>query len=246
MTPHDLWKDTLSTEGFGSSLIAETEIEEVVRLMIDSRIDHQRFIGNLSALVSRGSTPLFQQPSDTFPTTQTIDQFISPLKRPQVPLWLLSAFPDVMYWFGEKQRALMSQSASEDQFAELTVKMFNMDSAEDSSFDEKDVLNELGQFKAKYFKNLIENYQKQTGKTLEVAVSKDSESNIYLTSEIYKSVGEEDLFTLIASNVTKYYIELRRQFLHRFPTETTLLTAAGILAAQVYVLKTKEINPDQM
>src|SRR5208337_1614265 len=112
--------------------------------------------------------------------------------------------------------------------------------------DEKDILNESGQFKAKYYKNLIENYQKQTGKTLEVAVTKDSESNIYLASEIYKSVGEEDLFTLIASNVTKYYIELRRQFLHRFPTETTLLTAAGILAAQVYVLKTREIRPDQI
>jgi len=196
MTPHDLWKDTLSTEGLGSSLIAETEIEEVIRLLISLRIDHQRFIGNLSALISQGRTLLFQQPSENFPTTQAIDQFLSPLKRPQVPLWLLSAFPDVMHWFGEKQRTLINHSGSEDQLEELIVKVFNIDSTEDSSFDEKDILNESGQFKAKYYKNLIENYQKQTGKTLEVAVTKDSESNIYLASEIYKSVGEEDLFTL--------------------------------------------------
>jgi hypothetical protein len=63
VTPHDLWKDTLQT--------AEREIEEVIRLLISLRIDHQRFIGNLSALVSQGRASLFQQPSETFPTTQT-------------------------------------------------------------------------------------------------------------------------------------------------------------------------------
>ena len=246
MTPQDIWKDTLNTQELDPPLVCATELDEVIDLMIASRIDHQRFIGNLTALLYQGRTPLFQQSSDNFPTTQSIEQLISPGKRPQAPLWLLSAFPDVMNWFSEKQRALMNQSASEDQLAELIVKMFKIDSQEDGSFDEKDFLNELGQFKVKYFKNLIENYQQETGKTLEAAVSKDSQSDIYLASEIYKSVGAEDLFTLIASNVTKYYIELRRQFLHRFPTETSLLSAAGILAAQVYILKTREIKADQI
>lgn len=42
-------------------------------------------------------------------------------------------------------------------------------------------------------------------------------------------------FTRIAENTTKYYLELRNKYHDRFRDEASLLAAAGILDAQIYV-----------
>lgn len=46
-----IWKDQLSDGPFGQPLVAPEELEDVVKLMISSRINPQKFTGNLIALV---------------------------------------------------------------------------------------------------------------------------------------------------------------------------------------------------
>jgi hypothetical protein len=49
-------------------------------------------------------------------------------------------------------------------------------------------------------------------------------------------------FTRIAENTTKFYLELKNNYSDRFPDETSLLAAAGILDAQTYVFHEKSIQ----
>jgi len=52
----------------------------------------------------------------------------------------------------------------------------------------------------------------------------------------------EDNFTLIATNTTKYYLELDRNYRDRFKNEASLLSAVGLLDAQNYIFIEKTID----
>jgi hypothetical protein len=60
----------------------------------------------------------------------------------------------------------------------------------------------------------------------------------------YISVGflDSDNFTFIATNTTKYYLELTRNYGNRFCDEASLMATAGILDAQTYVFVERTIS----
>jgi len=60
--------------------------------------------------------------------------------------------------------------------------------------------------------------------------------------EVYKSTDSWDVFTLIAARVTKYYLELTRNYKDRLNDEVTLLASAGLLEAQDYIERTIRLS----
>ncbi|MFC1969566.1 hypothetical protein ACFLVF_03665 [Chloroflexota bacterium] len=54
-------------------------------------------------------------------------------------------------------------------------------------------------------------------------------------SELREVNNVQDSFKLVAENITRYYLELMRNYFDRFNDEATLLTTAGILVSQVYI-----------
>ncbi|MFC1956415.1 hypothetical protein ACFLWZ_07895 [Chloroflexota bacterium] len=62
--------------------------------------------------------------------------------------------------------------------------------------------------------------------------------------ESSKSTDSWDTFTLVAAKITKYYLELTRNYKDRLNDEVNLLASAGLLAAQDYIERT--ISPAQI
>lgn len=56
----------------------------------------------------------------------------------------------------------------------------------------------------------------------------------------------KDNYAIIAENTTKFYLELKRNYTNRFPDETTLLAAAGVCDAAVYVFGEKTISAEDI
>jgi len=61
-------------------------------------------------------------------------------------------------------------------------------------------------------------------------------------SELRETNDVQDSFKLVAANITRYYLELMRNYFDRFNDEATLLATAGILTSQVYI-KRGTISP---
>lgn len=53
--------------------------------------------------------------------------------------------------------------------------------------------------------------------------------------EACESTDSWDLFTLVAARVTKYYLEINRNYKDRLNDEVTILASAGLLEAQDYI-----------
>jgi len=62
--------------------------------------------------------------------------------------------------------------------------------------------------------------------------------------EVCKSADSWDSFTLVAAKITKYYLELTRNYKDRLNDEANLLATAGLLVAQDYIERT--ISPAQI
>ena len=60
--------------------------------------------------------------------------------------------------------------------------------------------------------------------------------------EVYKSTDSWDAFTLVAARVTKYYLELTRNYKDRLNDGVTLLASAGLLWAQDYIERTISLS----
>lgn len=227
-----MWGRLLNAD-LETPLAARDDLDDVVALLVKSRIDPQKFVGNLSALLSFSMPDLFGVAASS--STPSIRQYKSVLNRPPtVPLWLIAAFPDVLTWFNEKQRDV-----------ETTARLLGIDfaSAQDP---EEHFENADGTLRARYYGNLVSNYAKETGKALEAAVPEGTENDIYLAEGLVQIFGEESNFTLIATKTTKYYLELKRTHGSSFPDETSLLAMAGMLDAKVYILETQQITPTQI
>jgi len=245
-------KDLLDPSGFKEPMVSQDDLEDVVSLMIDNKIDPSKFAGNLRALLSGGTGILsFEDaffPEKTWrpsPTQSMTREFI--FGRPTgTPLWMLAAFPDVVNWLNDKMIDFHRTSNDEcDEDAKFLL-LFGIELKSAGDLDESAFENKEGQMQAKYFRNLIDNFAKDTGKTFETSVEDGSPNDIYLGFELFKSLGEENLFTLIASTTTKYYLELKRNFAKYFPDETSLIAAAGIIDANHYIFKTQQIKPEEI
>lgn len=245
-----IWRDLLTSKDLGERLAAQDDVEEVIVLMVKSRIDPRKFTGNLQALFTGGRPSIteFFGGDKALPTTPSISKFASVLDRPpNASLWLLAGFPDVLNWFNEKLKALLlDSSVDEEEEERVTAELFGIQSDSLLSADEGQFENADGRLRAKYYATLISNFTSQTGKALEVAVQEGSAGDIYLGTDLLQASGEESNFTLIATITTKYYLELKRTYRRCFPDETALLAMSGIVDANVYILDTQEITPAQI
>jgi len=197
-----LWRNVLATDEIGETLVPSHEVDDVVSLMVENKIDLQKFGGNLSALISRDMptmASLFGDENPALPTTPSVDQYISIVNRPQSPLWLLAGFPDVIAWLNEKQKSFLGPSVDEDEAATAIAELYGFDLDAPDDFSEDNVKNPDGSLCARYYRNLVRNYVAQTGQRLEVAVEEGTEGDIYLGHEFLQMTGEESNFTLIVS-----------------------------------------------
>jgi hypothetical protein len=245
-----VWRNMLADDEMGEAIVASHDVDDVVSLMVECKIDPQKFGGNLSALITRGMATmasLFGSDKPALPTMPSVDQYVSVVNRPlKSPLWLLAGFPDVLAWLNEKQKAFLNTSVDEDEAANAIAELYGLDVNSTQDLSESDLENPDGSLRVCYYRNLIRNYVAQTGKKLEVAVEEGSAGGIYLGDQFIQMIGEESNFTLIATVTTKYYIELKTHYAASFPDDTSLLAMSGILDANVNILGTGQIQPAQI
>ena len=240
-----MWEGLLSPLDDNIMVVHEDDLQNVVEIMVESRIDTQKFFGNLCAFLNSGKSSNVEVPKGWTvppPTTPSVKHFnwtpslYTP--GPSGPLWMIAGFPDVLHWL--KQKLL---SAPDPQDAEeICARVFGPS----SDNNQQPETNNDGTLRARCYRNLIANYQRETGKTLETAVDGEAENNPYLGQSVLDLLGEDSNFTLVASITTRYYMELKRTYGGRFRDETSLLAMAGILDAKYHIFVTKKIDPSQI
>ena len=248
-----VWRTLLASEGMEGLVVAEDEVDEVVSLMTESRIHPQKFAGNLEIVLTGRSQPTEAYPfaenggGAALPSTPSMGKFLLTIDPPrEFSRWFLAGFPDVVSWFEDEQLALFNPSVDEEARTEATAKLLGIDVGASQNSDEPDLRNDDGTLRCRYCRSIVANYITKTGKPLEAAVEEGSDDDIYLGYRFLETLGEESNFTLTASMTTKYYLELRKRYGRSFPDETALLSMSGILAANYYILVTRQISVAQV
>ena len=242
----ELWRNILTTEDFGETLVPSQDLDEVISIMIENKIDLiQKFSGNLFALLSR-RMPMIDADNPNLPITPSVERYISIVNRPPLPLWLLAGFPDVIVWLNEKQQSLFSSAINEEEATKAIAKLYGFDLDSNDIYSKSNINNWDGSLCVYNYRNIIRNYVAQTGKKLEVAVVSGARGDIYLAERLGKMIGEESNHTLIATVTTKYYVELKTHYADYFSDETSLLAMSGILDANVYILTTGQVQPEEI
>ncbi|MBI3010281.1 MAG: hypothetical protein HYY57_04790, partial [Candidatus Omnitrophica bacterium] len=241
-----IWRDLLAPDDLEESFVARNEIDDVISLMIESRINPRKYGGNLRALLTGGMPDLFGG-GDPLPTTPSIGKYMLVAERPlYTPLWLLAGFPDVLVWFNEKMDLVFDPSVDEKEARRSYARLFGMGLDSPQGSNENEFKNVDGTLHVRYYRNLIANYVKETNKSLETAVQAGSAEDVYLGFDCLRIVGEQSTCTLIATMTTKYYLELKRSYGASFPDESSLLALSGILDANAYIFGTKQFTPAQV
>lgn len=245
-----MWLDILGFEDFEEPLVLPDEIDDVVALMLEMKIDPQKFCGNLMAILRQGRRPFdeaFLGKSQPFITTPSAKRYTSVLDRPaSTPLWVLAGFPDVHQWLVEKIVEWCKPPADEEAGERRTMELYGIDLNTAQNADEAQFWNCNGSLRVCYYRNLISNYRKETGNILEVSVVEGSENDIYKGKDLLDALNEDSNFTLMAGITTRYYVELKRSYGHRFPDEASLLATSGILHGHIYVFQAQTIKPEQI
>jgi len=248
-----MWHTLLASDDLKWIQVAQDEVDDVVSLMIESRIDVGKFSGNLEVLLTGGHRAMEEMYLATsgggapLPSTPSISKFARTIDRPPgLPLWFLAGFPDVFAWFEDEQLALFNPSVDEEARVEATAKLLGLDFDASQNSDAPDFHNDDGTLHSRYCRNIVANYIRKTGEPLEAAVQEGSDDDIYLGSDFLQMVGEESNFTLVASMTTKYYLELKKRYGRLFPNETSLLSMSGILDANYYIFASRQITVAQV
>jgi hypothetical protein len=248
-----MWHTLLAPDELEYILVARDEIDDVVSLMVESRIDTAKFAGNYEVLLSGGHRaveemyPAASGGRTPLPSTLSISKFARFIDRPLgLPLWFLAGFPDVAVWAGDEQGASFNSSVDEKERIEITAMLLGVDLDAFQNSDDMNFNNNDGTLRSRYLRNLITNYTRKTGKSLEVAVQEGLEDDLYLGSDLLQMAGEENNWTLIATMTTKYYLESKRSYGPSFPDETALLSIAGILEATGYIFVTRQLTVAQV
>jgi len=249
-----MWRDMLAGESLEEALVHPDDLSDVVALMVQTKIDPAKSSGNLWALLTEGGMRVtahdlfFGRGEEShFPSTPSISKFTLALHRPvSAPLWFLAGFPDVLEWFNETLVEWHGRSVEEDKQDMMTAELWGVELSSMQDGKMGQFQNSDGTVRARYYRNLVLNYVRKTGKTLEVAVEEGSTNDVYLGARLFEMVGEGSNFTLIASMTTKYYLELKKAYASRFPDETSLLAMAGILDANHYIFVTQRVTPRQI
>jgi hypothetical protein len=243
-----IWEDLFNSfEAEGLSIATNKDVEQIIGILIADKIAPQVFLSNLETLLLGG----LQSINDFFGVgekkkhkpTESVSHFTFIANRPLgIPLWFLAAYPDVMVWLDEQEeKYIKSHNRDYDGWGVKMAKLFGIN-IEDGKLNENQIMDSKGKTRPKYLKNLIQSYKDETEKALETAV-KNVENDLYLGDEFLKAFESESIYTFVAENTTKYYLELSRNYGGRFNDESSLLATAGILDAQFYIFKQKIINP---
>ena len=248
-----MWHTLLAPDDLKYILVSRDEIDDIVSLMVESRIDTAKFSGNLEVLLTGGHRaieemyPAASGGRTPLPSTLSISKFAQFIDRPLgLPLWFLAGFPDVAVWAGDKQGASFNSSVDEKERIEITAMLLGVDLNASQNSDDMNFNNDEGTLRSRYLRNFITNYIRKTGKSLEVAVQEGVEDGLYLGSDLLQMVGEKNNCTLIATMTTKYYLESKRSYGPSFPDETALLSIAGILQATGYIFVTRQLTVAQV
>ena len=243
-----LWREGLC------EIVSETAAKEIAtELLIPDRIDSFAFAHNYARFLRRG-TPSFEDfflNEEQSHCTASITQASSPLEYiPAFPDWFIAAYPDVFLWYGNVQdERVKSRKADEDVddvMVDLICDLFGIN-PEDKNLGTDEIYDSEHKWLPKWLKNIVSSYKRQTGKKPETSVD---ETNNNAIKEFYENVDVVaamaksglDNFTLIARKTTMYYLELSKNYGHRFTSETHLLAAAGVFDAQVYIFLKEDIE----
>lgn len=240
------WKDFFNNPAVLEINIAPQEdIEDIVSMFIEDRIDPILFNNNIEALL-RGGMPsasdLFLEKSKILEPSKSLTSFISIVNRPVgTPLWFLAAYPDVIDWLNEQDKQYMELHKGDDGWLKEMLKLL------DISIENAETVNILirssdGKPTPKYYYRLKNKYKEITNSKFETSVDENSINNPYLGAKFLNMIGAENNFTLIAENTTKYYLELNYSHKNRISNDITLLAVAGVLDAQYYIFVDRSIS----
>lgn len=223
------------------------DIEDIVSMFIEDRIDPILFNNNIVALLKGGvpsASDLFLEKPKILEPSKSLTSFISIVNRPVgTPLWFLAAYPDVIDWLNEQDKQYMElHKGDDDGWLKEILKLLDI-----SSIESADTVNILirssdGKPTPKYYYRLKNKYKEITNSKFETSVNENSINDPYLGAEFLKMIGAENNFTLIAENTTKYYLELNYSHKNRISNDISLLAAAGVLDAQYYIFIDRSIS----
>jgi hypothetical protein len=212
-TIHEMWekdlsylaKEKLSYHGLGKLaylgkienflIISKKDVEEVINLFIEDKIDPQDFTSNLESLLTGGmsnpslsilekmekhkpteSVSIFNRSASTFKIT--ID---SVLGGPS--LWFLAAYPDVMAWLYEEYGTSFDGSPTSIEW----IQMLFAEETQDTDASGDEITSTKERSLPRRCKNLVRSYITKTGKALETTV-KNTMNNVYAVTEMCESI----------------------------------------------------------
>ncbi len=167
----ELWNSILnSLPDTRASIIAPEDVEEAADMLDADNINHQKFLSNMEAFfagpnfktraILRGQNIEEDMTSSMKFFAGRIDK-----KAPAIPIWFYSAYPDVMNWFTEKQKQLIS-SRDTDFITAENSKLYGINIS-DPLLNIQNITNSKGETKPKYLKNLVHNFKITFGQKLE-------------------------------------------------------------------------------
>jgi len=244
-----LWREGLC------EIVPEATAKEIAtELLIPDRIDSFAFAHNYAKFLRRGM-PSFEEA--IFPneaqehSTSSITEASSPLNYIlSFPDWFIAAYPDVFLWFGATQHKRIKgrgdDEDTEDIMEVLVCDLFGIN-PEDKELETDDIYDSDRKWLPKWLKNLVSSYKRETGKKPETSVEETKNSaikEIYENIDVVAAMAESGLdnFTIVARKTTMYYLELSKNYRHRFRNEACLVAAAGVFDAQVYIFMNKNIE----
>src|SRR5450756_519683 len=129
-----MWHTLLASDDLKCKLVARDEIDDVVSLMVELRIDVGKFSGNLEVLLTGGHRAMEEMYLATngggtsLPSTLSISKFARFIDRPLgLPLWFLAGFLDVAVWAGDEQGTSFSSRVDEKERIEITAMLLGVD-----------------------------------------------------------------------------------------------------------------------
>jgi len=250
----DVLYEKLWQEGLSEIVHEATAKEIATELLIPDRIDSFAFAHNYAKFLRRGM-PSFEEAffrnEAQEHSTPSITDASNPLNYIlSFPDWFIAAYPDVFLWFGDTQNERVKGRGDgedvEDIMEVLVCDLFGID-PEDKELETDDFKDSDRKWLPKWLNNLVSSYKQQTGKKPETSVDETNNNavkEIYDNIDIVAAMAESGLdnFTIIARKTTMYYLELSKNYRHRFRNEACLLAAAGVCDAQVYIFLNKNIE----
>lgn len=209
---------------------ASRELKEFIeRFLIPDNISASKFNNNLDALTP--SNPIAEffgitgSDASSSPLIRNLEETLN--CRLKFPPWFLAAYPDIIKWL--RNVSPVEMNSIYQTLSHRTKKT--------SDLNESDLISGLGYLKSDFLGAVVEMFKKNNNNhSFECSRTEAEMASFEATQEAAELLhGGGDNFQIIARNVTKIYLELSEKHRERFESEASLLTAAGVLDALVYI-----------